>query len=372
MPKFSIAANGYNYVDCWENIDIKMSMGNVCNEISVSTLNFFENKLVLFRASNDWKLKKGASYICRINDEFISIGYIDDVGVQYSGEGSSIDFYMRDKTSDIVDCPYYSENKNEFKKQSLADITKALCLPFNILVKIDSSASEALNLKLDSFTVDQGRSVAEQIVEECTKVGVLVTTDGLGNLLLTQPTLTDISSDLITDTNILHAEMGSTLKDRFSNYIVKAEIKPDKLVNVDSEQEWIEREKEGSYSNRKKVEDKELSNRYRPFIMLSDTAQTIEDCVKRAVYEANIRRAKSLRVNYTLEGWTEVNSGKVWRPNRLVQVNDRVLDINETMLVNSVNLVYSSDSGFQTTLELVLKECYSLNEQALQLIRKGF
>lgn len=369
---FSILSNGFEYKDCWERIDINMSMNNICNEVNVGTLNFFESELGLFKASGDWKLKKGNEYYAKINNEIISTGYIDDININYSGDGSEIGFYMRDKTSDLVDCPYYSETQNEFKKQKLGDIIIALCSPFSITVKIDPTVKTLTDTVLKSYTVDQGRSVIDCILDECVKLGILVTTDGLGNLLLTQPTLSDIASDILTDTNIINCDMGSSLKDRFSNYIVKAEIKPDKLYNVDQEQEWIEKEKEGGYTNKKKVEDRELANRFRPYIMLSDTAQTIEDCVKRAVYEANIRKAKGLIINYTIEGWTQVNSGKVWKPNTLVQVNDYKLDVSELMLINSVNLSYESGSGFQTVLELVRKECYSLNESALQLVRKGF
>lgn len=373
LNSFSLISNGFLYNDCWEKIDIRMSMENVCNELSVGTLNFFESELGLFKGSEGWRLKKGDYYYATVNGEVISTGYIDEVKVDYDGGGSNIDFYMRDKTSDIVDCCYYSEKISEFKKQSLANIIIALCVPFKITVVMDPSVISVLNSKIiDDYTIDQGRSVAELIVEECVKIGVLATTDGYGNLYLTRPTLLDLSTDIINDTNILSASMGSSLKDRFSNYITKAEIKPDQLYNVEAEQQWLLIEKNGSYTNRRRVEDAELSMRYRPLILLSDTAQTIDDCTKRSVFEANIRKAKGLSVSYTIEGWTEVTSGRVWKPNRLVTVNDKKLEVYEQMLINSVQLSYDSSSGFKTTLDLVRKECYSLNEEALLLIKKGF
>lgn len=369
---FSIISNGFEYKDCWESIDITMSMENVCNEITVSTLNFFEDKLSIFKASDDWKLKKGSKYIAKINDQIISTGYVDKIGVGYSADGSFIEFYMRDKTSDLVDCPYFSEKISEFKNNTLLAIIENLCIPFGITVIVDPTVQELLSIVIPNYTIDQGRSVAELIVEECVKVGVLVITDGNGNLYLTQPTTQDICGDIITDTNIINADMGSSMTDRFSNYITKAEIKSDKLYNISEEQTWIEREKEGAYSSTKRnIQDLELGDRFRPLILLSDTAQTIEDCVKRSVYEANIRKAKSLIINYVVEGWTEISTGLVRKPNKLVRVKDRMLGVEELMLVNGVNLNYN-ESGFQTTLELVRKECYSLNEQALQLIRKGF
>jgi len=366
--KFSLICNGFEYKDCWESIDIRMSMDNICNEIRLSTLNFFEDKLKLFKSSSDLKIKKGSSYIAKVNDEIIGVGYIDDIGISYDGNGSSIEFYMRDKTSDLVDCCWVSEAISEFKNETIENIVKTLCQPFKISVTIDPLVQNLVKTKLENFTIDTGRSIAEIIVEECAKLGVLVNTDGKGNLYLTQPTLNNISSDILTDTNIIGCEMKSSLKDRFSNYIVKAEMKLDK--KYDTEQEYIIREKNGNISNRQKIEDAELRGRFRPLVLMSDTAQTIEDCTKRALYEANIRRAKSLMISYTLEGWTEVNSGKVWKPNLLVNVKDKNLDVDELMLVNSVNLNYSN--GFTTNLELVRKECYSTSEQAIQLIKKGF
>lgn len=367
---FSLACNGFLYEDCWKKIDIKMSMENICNEITLGTLNFFESELSLFKASDEWKIKKGDSYIARINNEIISIGYVDDISINYDGNGSDIEFYLRDKTSDLVDCCFLSETISEFLNQKYIDIVKTLCLPFKISVIVDPTVQLLVNSVIEKYTIDQGRNVAELIVEEGTKLGVLVITDGLGNLFLTQPTLNSISSDILTDTNVLSCNMKSSLKDRFSNYITKAELKPDQLYNVASEQEWVQIEKNGSYKNTQSVEDVELKDRYRPIILLSDTAQTIEDCVKRSVYEANIRKARSLMISYTVEGWTEVNSKSVWKPNRLVMVIDKKLDVSELMLINSVQFSY--DNSFKTVLELVRKECYSLNEQALKLIRKGF
>jgi prophage tail gpP-like protein len=367
---FTLISNGFKYEDCWEKIEIKLSIENVCNEINLGTLNFFENLLQLFKASDDWNLKKGKPYTALINKEIISTGYVDEVEINYDSNGSNIDFYLRDKTSDLVDCCFFSEKISEFKNQKIINIINTLCLPFKINVIIDPVVTSLLNTIVPEYTIDQGRSVAELIVEECVKLGVLVTTDGLGNIILTQPNLYEVASDIITETNIISCRMNSSLKDRFSNYITKAEMKPDQLYNVDADQLWISKEKEGCYSNKRIVEDAELKERYRPLILLSDTAQTIEDCVRRSFYEANIRRAKGLTITYELEGWTEVNSGKVWKPNKLVLVVDKKIDVNELMLINSVSLSY--DNGFKTTLELVRKECYGLTEQALQLIRKGF
>jgi prophage tail gpP-like protein len=369
---FMITANGFAYRDCWEKINIRSSMENICQEINLSTLNFFESELALFKASGEWKLSKGSEYIAFIDKERISTGYIDEIRIDYDGNGSNIDFSMRDRTSDLVDCCYYNEDVSELKYQTIANIIRTLVLPFKINSMIDPSVISLLNTTLDNYTIDQGRSIAELIVEECVKLGVLVLTDSYGNLFLTQPNVTDISSDILTSSNIISASMSSSLKDRFSNYVTKAEMPPDKLYNVESVQEWVQKEKAGSYTNRKKVEDRQLNNRYRPLILLSDTAQTIEDCVRRSLYEANIRMAKSLMISYTVEGWTEVNSGRVWRPNRLVKVSDKKLDVDELMLINAVELSFDPGSGFQTTLELVRKECYSLTETALKLIRKGF
>jgi prophage tail gpP-like protein len=372
LPNFSIVSNGFEYKDCWESIDIRKSMDNICGEITVKTLNFFEEKLKMFKSNGDWKLKKGNSFYAKINDEKISTGYVDKVSINYSADESDIEFYMRDKTSDVVDSSYYSETKNEFKGEKFGEIIKTLCKPFNITVDIDSSVKDVLNkVAEDDFTVDNGVNVNEVIVQVCVKLGVLVTTNEKGNLYLTHPTLDNYCSDVLNDTNILDCSASSSLVDRFSNYITKAEIDSKKLFDVAAEQDWIEHVKKGAYSNNKKVEDAALNNRNRTLILFGDTCNNVDDCTKRSVYEANIRRAKSFAVNYTLEGWTEVKSGKVWKPNMLIKVNDKKIGINEEMLINSVGLTYD-DQGFRTNLELVLKECYSLNEQAIILIKKGF
>jgi prophage tail gpP-like protein len=363
MPEvtFSIISNGFKYMDCWKSIEISMSMDNICNFISVSTIDFFVKNPKL------WNIKKGSQYVAMIDGERVSLGYIDEINSNYSSEGSEFKFTGRDKTCDLVDCSYDGD-QSEFKKQTIRSIIQAYCTHFNIDLSVDPIVEAQANTIIKHYIIKKSRKCGEQIAELCTDNGILPISLGDGKLTLTKATLNNVSSDILTETNILSANMVDSDIDRFSDYITLTEGAPAKVFSTDAD--WISYQKE----NRKLIGTFSDTNikRNRPYVILTDTATNLQQCEQRSKYEANIRAAKGLTVNYVLEGWIEVNSKKVWKPNTLVVVRDSNFSLNELMLVNSVILSYSPEEGYLTELELVRKDCYSLNEAAIKLQKSGF
>jgi len=364
MPEatFSIISNGFKYLDCWKDIEIRMSMDNICNFISISTIDFFVNNPEM------WNIKKGSQYVAMISGERVSLGYIDRINPSYSAEGSSFRFFGRDKTCDLVDCSYNGE-QFEFKNQTIRSIIQAYCTHFNINLSVDPIVELLVNTTVKNYTINKSRKCGSQISELCMDNGILPISLGDGNLTLTQATLTNVSSDILTETNILNADMDDSDMDRFSDYITLTEGRPENS-NFSTDADWISYQKD----NRRLVGTYNDPNikRNRPYVILTSTSVNLDQCEKRSKYEANIRAAKGLTVNYTIEGWLEVNSKKIWRPNTLVMVRDAKFSLNELMLVNSVILSYTPEEGYLTSLELVRKDCYGLNEAAIKLQKTGF
>ena len=351
IPNFSVIVNGYEYKNCWKSIHWENSMDNFCGGFGVATLDFFEEE------PNLWQIKRGAEYKIKVNDEQVGNGFIDVVNKKYGGNTScEIEFMGRDKLCDIVDCPFETP-PSEFKNQTYLNIIKEFCKPFDITVTVDPIILNQVSKIKKQYTIDEGRTIAEQIAELCSNIGVLPISTGDGKLTLTQSTMINYCADIISDTNILEADFIDSGIDRFSKYIVKREGEPEKIYSTDKE--WIYKIKENKYSDY--FEDSNIK-RYRPYIITDDDLKDKQACKERAEYEANIRASKSKTVTYTLEGWTEVKSGKVWKTNKLVLVKDKKLGLDELMLINSVSATYD-DSGYTISLQLIDKNCYSLNEK---------
>ncbi len=349
---FSIICNGQEYKDCWKDININMSIQTICNQLSVSTIDFFAGDF------SKWEIKKGSKYLAKINNEVIGNGYIDTINSNYSNSETSFNFSGRDITCDLVDCPYFGDNF-EFKNQTIKNIINIFCSYFNIQLYIDPIVETLVNKKIENYTIDMGRSASEQIVELCSMIGVLPISLGNGKLTITQTNIGgEICDDIILDNNVINGSMTDSFADRFSEYITMTDNKLDKS-DFNSEEEWLLYIKNIKKISGK-IDDIEIT-RKRPFVMLVDNMTSIEQCEKRSQYEKNIKEAQGLILNYELEGWTQVKSGKVWKPNKLVLVNDNRFNIKlEPMLITDVNLSYSD--GFTTSLELVRPNCFSTLE----------
>lgn len=143
--------------------------------------------------------------------------------------------------------------------------------------------------------------------------------------------------------NILSCDCTYSHRDIFSEYIVKSQT---------SGSDFISGEDISGIEGR--ISDADVK-RYRPLVLLAESAMDGEASQKRAIWERANRRGRVLDLSYTVYGW-HTGSSKLWEPNSYVTVEDDFTALSGKILISSVS--FSVGSGTTTTLSVAPPEAF--------------
>lgn len=174
----------------WSSVFFRDDMDEIVNAFGVVTVDFFPGE------SDKWKLKMGDNYEAFINKTLVSTGFIEDINIFYTTDNHSMEIRGRSKTADLVDCSFEG-SQNEWKKQSISNIIKNICSPFDIDVDVDDTASVQSAVIIDTFKANEGDYILDMIKRLCNENGIvpLVTPEGFINL--TTATTSEFLNDKI-------------------------------------------------------------------------------------------------------------------------------------------------------------------------------
>ena len=344
---------GDNEYGGWKNISINKSITNIAGSFGLVATDIFPGQ------GRKWNIKMGDECTVQINDQIIITGYIDEIPLSYDANSHSIQYSGRDVTGDLVDC-CYDGTVTEWLGQTIEDVIKNLCSPFNIDVEIHSSATTQASKTLESELVQQGMTIYEMIIEICNQYALLPVCYGDGKLTLTQAGTSRTTDDLEFGKNILAGNIVQSNVERYSKYTVQGTGRDSDsiidILQISGDKVFDEYEdpllKEG---------------RHRPLVILSERATDKGKCREEAIWECNKRAAKSRMLNYTVQGWTQ-SDGKVWPLNSIIKVTDEFLGINKSnkggneFLITDLSFSIDDQGGTITNMSLVGKEAYSLME----------
>ena len=95
-----------------------------------------------------------------------------------------------------------------------------------------------------------------------------------------------------------------------------------------------------------------------------DKASSNEQNQDRVAWELNMRKARSMRFNATVNGHTiGTDSTELWETNTLIMVRDDFAGIDGLMLVNKVTFSTDITEGDTTEIELIPRFSYTLQTQ---------
>jgi len=391
--EISLRVEDFEWLNCWKRVTIKKSLNDISGGMALETVDFEAGNKRLTELRTDvgqmeravvndalkditgLKIEMGAPYNLQIKNldkkgatvKSISIGYIDQIDMDYNEDGASIIYTGRDKTCDLADCRYEKGIgvKKGFEYQTfestLDGFVEFLCLPFDIPVTGSQSVISRLQEKrTEKFTGDPGVPIIEVIMRECLKRGIIPVSFGDGKLSLTDSTSAIDTGVLITDSDVKSAKIRMSNLERFSVYTTKGQGVRIPTANGPADYTTID----GTY------EDVNIA-RYRPYIILPEGKVTIKDCENRSKFEANIRAGQSRSLEYTIKGWFIPGTNKMWDINTLVSVRDQIALRNEKMLISELEFNLTPDEGYETKMLLVHKDTYSLRD-AIKLMNTGF
>lgn len=279
-------------------------------------------------------------------------GFVDRAQVNYDAETHELAASGRSRVADLVDCSAFRKG-GAWTSATLADIAADLCAPFEIEVFDGASGGGTIS----RFAVEPGETVFECISRAAKLKGVLPVAvgDALG---FVRTTGTDRTKTVLRyGDNIKSGRREQDFRDRFSEYTFLAQTS--RIGDVYTERD--------ATSWTRRILDEEIT-RYRPMRIVADTAVTKSDLLPRVIWERNVRRGRSDRLHYVVQGW-ETIEGQPWAPNFRVRVEDERLYVSGEFLIVAATLT-RDESGTVTELELTPPEAFSVEPELPKKKRK--
>lgn len=338
--------NGENYTN-FDSVAVFRSMETVSGAFSFSS-----------SANNDnlFPVKKGDAVQVIVDGIQVINGHVERVSVNYSDSDHKITITGRDKLGDLIDSSVFG-TKEFTGNISLVDVARNILQGIGLtgVDVIDQTGGVRPFDETDITSAEVGQNAFEFLELYARKRQVLLTTDGIGNLVLARASTVVFPGKLrnvvdSNENNIIDATLDTDDTQRFYKYVAQSQLNPYDLdigaADVSSQ-------------NGQATDSAIRKSRILEFnAEESQDSFTGED---RAKWESNIRRARSISYSPRVQGHNV--SGKIWTPNTLVEIEDQFSDINATMLIRALSYEQSIDRGSTTRLDLTYKDAYTLQAE---------
>lgn len=346
MDKVTLSAGG-NIYSGWTKVSVTRSLQAMAGSFDLELTYKYQGDEDRYKAFVD-PIKEGQPCVIKIGDDRVVTGYVDDWIPSYDANQVIIAVSGRDKTSDLVDCSIEYPS-GEFKNQSLIQIAKTVCKPFDINVVVQTS----VGAPFERVQIEQGETPHELLTRLARQRGVLLTTDGHGNLVIARASKERAGFSLISGVNVLAARGRLSWRDRYSKFTVKG--------SGAGIQYWADAPAQSIVGLSATVSDSEIT-RHRPLIILNDEITTAEGAARRGQWERQRSIAQSNTVEYTITGWRNPNTGKLVATNEIVPVKDEIIGIDGDMLISGF-MLDEGESGRVTVLSVVRPEALDMPSQ---------
>lgn len=287
-------------------------------------------------------IKPGDICSLKINGNTVITGYVDSVVNAIEAESQTISVAGRDKTADLVDCAAVVGTGEQLNR-NIFEIAKVLAEPLGVTVKLDSGVDAGAPFV--NFSIQPGETVFEALTRAAKLRGMLWSTDGLGNLLLTKAGKTKAEGALILGENVKSLEINLDAKERYSEYIVKAQVSGTDEMNSAQASQIMAKATDATVV------------RKRPLIIIAEDQATTADAKKRAEWEAKTRAANAVIVTAKVAGFEQTQEGRLWDVNELVYVKSELQGLEEVLLVSDITMSMSN-TGSETELKLIRQDAF--------------
>lgn len=333
MSELVLFVNGQRYSG-WKDVQITQNIQAVSAGFSLSV----SDKEI--PQAHRLLVNPGDSCAIEIDGFRVVTGFVDKVSPSLDASQHRLTINGRDKTGDLVDCSILNA-PGELINLTLDRIVALLCQPFGIGVQVRVDVGDPIEV----FSLQPGESVWEAIERAMRLRGVLIYSDGFGDVVITRRDYRRATTALVQGENILAASAEFNHKDRFSLYKVQA-TSP-----------WAD-ELPAAFANAIEGEARDQNIvRYRPKIIKAEAAGSVAQAQGRAQWEASVRAGRSGTYQITTPGWTQAH-GELWAINTLVPVNSEALSIEGDLLITGVVFSKNNQSGTTTQLSLMRADAF--------------
>lgn len=351
MANINIIVDGQERQD-FTNISVIRSMEDLSGTFSFETTS---------TANIDFPLRVGS--ICQIVVDQTTVidGFIEKLRITYSDGQHKIGVLGRDKTADVIDSTFGNVELNaKDNPVTLKQIAESILKKLGIKdIKVIDNVGVKPFAK-DHISIETGTTGFALLQKYAQKRQVLVTTDGLGNIVFTRTPTKTYKTQLTLEKNapgtILEGSFNIDYTKRFHEYICSSQGNPstNTITIIASTPDKV------ADTSGKSEADKEIRSS-RVFNFQADSSSQDETAKQRATWESNFRTSQSKQWTYTLQGSIAEDDNEIWEPLRLVYVIDSFAHTSRTrLLISGVTYTQNLGEGSKTILKLMPENSFSL------------
>lgn len=339
----------------FKEISVSRDLDNFCGQFNI-TLTSGLNKPFPVKRQAEIEIKTAGFPLLK--------GYVEKINVGYSQDSHDIMIQGRDITCDIIDTT--TDGSFEFNPPTnLVSIIEEILAYHKIEdILVENEVNNLKNFVTgDIIAGELGTSLFSVIESYCRLRQVLPITSEEGNIILLQTSSPENSgasiSHLIGEAgalnNVLSAGASYDDSDRYSEYNAYGQGNVSALSGASQNPADVSSRK-GNIADTKVRAGRQLN-------FQAERASSAKDLADRALWEANIRRARSAEYKPKVQGHLKGPGLGPWKLHEVSQVVDEFADIKAAMLCKAVEFNFSESSGSTTSLVFVVKDAYSLQAE---------
>lgn len=399
MPELRMEAGGVVFSD-WTSARVQRGLSEISGSFEFEYSDAARLQQLLPQAEQRMQLtilKPPTEVRILLDGELVLLGWLEDIEYEISGDQLRARLAGRDRTGSLVDCSANPEGPAEYKGLTVLQIAERLCAPFGVPVRAEVDVGAPLR----DFGLELGETVMSAIDKAAKQRAVLVTSDGIGGLVLTRSGKRRAPAPLRLPGNIMTAGAHLSTRERFSDYWVKGQARPSRGGRVSRSDPGTPpltarppEDSESSEQSRRAVaspgpvDDAAYPTGQAPPLETASATQSTAIVSTGHAHDPNIKlyrpkvfsvrsqsggtpnqllaewrlriaRGRSQRTHWGVNGWRDGADNRLWRPNELVTIAAGSADPFDALIAG---VTYSLDDrgGSRTELEVVGREAFDL------------
>ena len=342
----NLEINGVEYTNFTE-ANVTLALDTLANDFSFDAV---------LPDGEDLNIKGGDACTITVDGDLVLTGYVENITGHYTASGHNVVITGRDKTSDLIDSSI--DVIDDIRDSvTLKEIIEKVIAHIGADIAVVNNAAPAPFNKAEDIIAPLPGDNAFMFVEQyAQKRQVILTSNAAGDVVITNSQETSgggvLQNAIKSNTNnIVEASWSYMAGNLFNRYINKGQLDPVALDFAGATSG------DGIVSQRGEDEDTDI-RRGRQLVTVLATGFSDDQLLGRAKWSKKIRQSRSIAYSCHVQGFKNT-AGKLWAVNTVVSVVDEFANINQDLLINSVQFLYGA-GGSRTLLTLVPAGSYEL------------
>lgn len=307
----------------WQQVGVHMSVDDLCASVRLSAAG----------VKNEYTIPVTANTVIDVlaDDQLLTTVRPDSLRRSAGVRSHEIHIEARSLGRELVDCQY-SQTLSGLR---LAEIVKRLCNTFKVPLVVNTKTEIVKNFAL------QAETPANAIINAVRSGNLLLYPLPDGGLILTGPTNDKPVATIEYGRHIERYDVINEYRLRYSDYLVKSyDYGGARAIHGRSKDDGI--------------------TFYRPLHIIADrTGYGIGSCERRATLEHVRRLARANRIEFTLPGWINPETGKLWELNTQVRLVVTPEEIDDVYLIGDLTFSLDDRSGKRTVMQVMRREAFA-------------